>query len=455
MRVRVTPGGTIAGRATVPGDKSIAHRWLIAATVASGTSRIAGLPRALDTRSTASCLGRLSPAGRPALEAWASSSSAPDEPHGSTWNRHGSRVEHLEVEGEGRDVLAEPDGPLDCGNSGTTMRLLSGLVAAAPFRSVLVGDLSLRRRPMERVARPLRAMGAHVTTTDGTPPVEIEGGALHAIRFEAEVPSAQVKGAVLLAAAGAEGTTTVVESVATRDHTERLLEALGAPVRRADGTVELRGPFPFPPIVGSVPGDPSSAAFLAAAAVLTGGTLEIDGVGLNGSRLGWLDVLSRYRVDVDGTIAAEAIGEPLGSLTVDGASGPPPLHVSAEGLPLVIDEVPVLAALAAHASDASRFEGGEELRVKESDRLAALVDGIRGLGGDAHVEDDDLVVAGGGLRGGAASATGDHRIAMALVVAALAADGPCEIEGVEAADVSFPGFLPTLRSLGARIEEVP
>lgn len=333
------------------------------------------------------------------------------------------------------------------------MRLLAGVAAAAPFTTMLVGDESLSRRPMERVARPLRAMGARVTTTDGTAPVEVEGGPLIGIRFEPEVPSAQVKGAVLLAAAAASGTTTVVERVQTRDHTERLLAALGGEVTWADGAVELRGPVELPPVSGTVPGDPSSAAFLAAAAAVTGGAVELADVGLNRSRLGWVDVLRRAGAALETATQRETVGEPAGSLSAGASSGPLPVRVPADELPLVVDEVPVLAAVAAHAGGESRFEGGAELRVKESDRLASLVEGLRGLGGEAAVEGDDLVVAGGGLRGGAASAAGDHRVAMALVVAALAAEAPCEIDGVEAAAVSFPGFGATLRALGADLEE--
>jgi 3-phosphoshikimate 1-carboxyvinyltransferase len=334
------------------------------------------------------------------------------------------------------------------------MRLLCGLVAAAPFRVVLDGDASLRRRPMERVARPLRAMGADVRTNGGGPPVVVQGGALDPIRYEADMPSAQVKGAVLLAAAAADGTTTYVERVRTRDHTERLLRALGADLRAEGGVIELRGPFGLSPISGTVPGDPSSAAFLVAGAALTGGSVEIGGVGLNPSRRGWSDVLARAGLEIEIGTDTGTMGEPVGTLRAASGTGLRPIRVPADELPLVIDEAPVLAAVAAHANGESRFEGGAELRIKESDRLAALVGGLRGLGGDADVEGDDLVVAGGGLRGGVASAAGDHRIAMALVVAALAAGGPCDIDGVEVADVSFPGFLTALGSLGARLDVI-
>lgn len=453
MRVRVTPGHRVGGELSVPGDKSIAHRWLIAAASGRGRSRLAGLPRSLDTRSTAACLARLSRTAGPALEAWASSPAVADERNGSTWNPGASTLDVLEVEGEGRSRLSQADSPLDCGNSGTTMRLLAGIVAAAPFTTVLSGDPSLARRPMERVARPLREMGAEVETDDGRPPVTITGSELVGIAFEADVPSAQVKSAVLLAALAASGTTSVREPVRTRDHTERLLEALGAPLRSVDGGIELDGPFETGPVEGRVPGDPSAAAFLVGAAVLTGAPLEIQGVGLNPSRLAWLDVLSRLWIETTTERDGEELGEPVGRLAVGPAAGIDYVRVPPDELPLVIDEVPLLAALAVHGGEESRFEGGAELRLKESDRLAALVDGIRGLGGEAAVEGDDLVVAGGGLRGGAARSAGDHRIAMALIVAALAADAPCEIDDVEVADVSFPGFVPLLRAAGAGIEE--
>jgi 3-phosphoshikimate 1-carboxyvinyltransferase len=454
MRVRVTPGSRVGGRAAVPGDKSIAHRWLLVASVAEGTSRLGGLPSSLDVRSTASCLSGLN-LGGPALEAWAPTRAAAGERDGSTWNREGWSVPWIEVEGEGREAMRAPEGPLDCGNSGTTMRLLAGLVASAPFPTILVGDASLRRRPMERVARPLREMGADVTTGDeGGPPLRIRGGTLRPIAFRPDVPSAQAKGAVLLAATAADGTTAVHELLPTRDHTERLLTALGATVRASDRTVTLEGPFRPGLFSGTVPGDPSSAAFLAVAAAVTGTSLEVDGVGLNPSRLGWVEVASRMGVEVTSTVGSSEVGEPVGLLSVGPPAALQGVRVGPDELPLVIDEVPVLAVAAAFADGGSRFEGGAELRLKESDRLTTLVGGLRDLGADAAVEGDDLVVGGGGLPGGVASAAGDHRIAMALVVAALAATGPSEIDGVDVAEVSFPGFVPILRSLGAGIEEV-
>jgi 3-phosphoshikimate 1-carboxyvinyltransferase len=304
---------------------------------------------------------------------------------------------------------------------------------------------------MERIADPLRRMGAEVRTTDGHPPVSVVGGGLRGIVYRLPTPSAQVKSTVLLAGLGAEGETAVVESVQTRDHTERALEALGAPLRRS-GTVVRVGPFQHSGFSAAVPGDPSSAAFLVAAAGLTASRLRIDDVGLNPTRLHFLEVMSRMGIRTRTTIDRVEMGEPVGSIEVLGCEGVVPVRVTPSELPLVIDEVPVLAAVAAHASSDSWFLGAGELRVKESDRLTAVAGGIRALGGHAADEGADLVVAGGGLRGGRADAAGDHRMAMAFAVAALAADAPCRVDGMEVADVSFPGFTEALIRLGARIE---
>ncbi len=332
------------------------------------------------------------------------------------------------------------------------MRLLAGLVASAPFATVLRGDASLSTRPMERVAQPLRAMGADVTTEDGHAPLTIQGGDLRGIRFEAEVPSAQVKSAVLLAALAADGLTTVVEPVPTRDHTERALGALGAPLRRDDAAVLLDGPFQHEGFRGTVPGDPSSAAFLLGAAALTGGALTLLGVGLNPTRLAFVEVLRRMGVVVDVEPEDEELGEPVGTMRLAPSGTLRPVRVAAAEVPSVIDEVPILAALAAHADGPSTFEGASELRVKESDRLSVLAEGLRALGGQAADDGDDLVVGGGGLVGGSARSAGDHRMAMALTVAAVAARTPSQIDGIESAAVSFPGFFGLLASLGADVE---
>ena len=455
MRIRVVPGGRLQGTVRVPGDKSIAHRWLILASTASSRSRLRGLPSALDVRSTASCLADLTVKARPALDLWVRNASSWVEGGGSTWNGTLPEVSNgtLEVEGEGRDALVEPSGGLDCGNSGTSMRLLAGLLATAPFTTELTGDPSLSVRPMERVASPLRQMGATVRTTDGHPPLAVTGGRLVGIEHRTEVPSAQVKGALLLAGVSASGETLVIEPAPTRDHTERAFDALGAPVRREGLRVGISR-FQHEGFEAAVPGDPSSAAFLIAAAALTSSEVTVEGVGLNPTRLHFLEVLSRMGVVTETSVLAEQLGEPVGSIHVASTAGLNPTTVEAHELPLVIDEVPVLAMLGTHARADTWFLGASELRVKESDRLTALAEGIRALGGHAAAEADDLVIAGGGLRGGVASSDGDHRLAMAFAVGSLAADRPSEVEGMEAAAVSFPGFVGTLRSIGAAIEVV-
>jgi 3-phosphoshikimate 1-carboxyvinyltransferase len=282
----------------------------------------------------------------------------------------------------------------------------------------------------------------------------VKGAALHGIRHEPAVPSAQVKGAVLLAGISADGRTEVVEPAPTRDHTERALRALGATVFPVDGAaygaaVER---FDVPPFSGRVPGDVSSAAFLAGAALVTGGAVTIDGVGLNPTRSRFLDVLERMGAAIGSDPAGEVLGEPFGSLRVAAGTELRGTVVTAAELPEVVDEVPLLAAVAAHAAGETRFEGAAELRVKESDRLGGLRDLLRDLGGDADVDGDALVVAGGGLRGGHTGSNADHRMGMAAAVAALAATGPSEITDAESAAVSFPGFVRTMLRLGARLE---
>ncbi|MGZ8625256.1 MAG: 3-phosphoshikimate 1-carboxyvinyltransferase [Actinomycetota bacterium] len=452
MRITIRPGASVGGTARVPGDKSIAHRWLLLAATARGRSELRGLPDALDVRSTARVLAAISgDRARDALEAWASEPAPPAEGDRSTTNTGEPRPTSIELEAQGRAGLRAPTETLDCGNSGTTMRLVSGVLASCSFESRLVGDESLSSRPMERVAVPLRAMGADVASTGGHAPLVVHGGPLRGIPHVVEVPSAQVKGAVLLAGLAAEGETSVIEPARTRDHTERAVEHLGGDVRVEDGRVTV-GAFEHGGFSASVPGDVSSAAFLVAAAALSGRPLTVLDVGLNPTRTHLLEVLARMGVNVRTETERSELGEPVGALEVAACAGLAGTTVAEGELPLLIDEVPVLAMLAAHASGESRFSGGAELRVKESDRLGAVAGAISALGGAAAVEGDDLIVAGGGLAGGVVSSGGDHRMAMALVVAGLAARGPVTIEGMEAADVSFPGFVRTLVDLGAGIE---
>ena len=453
MRVRIEPGGIVRGRTTVPGDKSIGHRWLILAATGLGMSELRDVPPALDVRSTARCLAALAPSARDVLEGWSASPGALGNDDRFTFNKGEPRptAPSVRIEGRGRAALQVPRGDLDCGNSGTTIRLLTGVLASSGFTSVLTGDESLRSRPMERVAEPLRRMGADIGTTDGCPPVAVRGGRLRGIRYAMPVPSAQVKSAVLLAGLEAEGETTVIEPSPTRDHTERALAHLGATVWvSGEGEVRVLA-FRHEGFSASVPGDVSSAAFLVAAAALTGGELTIEGVGLNPSRTRFLAVMERMGVRTQAEVRDTELGEPVGDLHVLACEGLRGATVDPDELPLVIDEVPVLAALAAHATGDSRFLGASELRLKESNRLDGLAELVRALGGEAAVEGEDLVLVGGGLEGGRADARGDHRMAMAACVAGTAAGSAVEVEGIEAAAVSFPGFTETLRALGARI----
>ena len=430
MRLRIEPGATLTGTARVPGDKSIAHRWLMLAATGRGTSNLRGLPPGLDVISTARALGALVPTAA-SLTAW----------NGGD----------LSIEGAGFDGVSRGDGDIDCGNSGTTMRLLCGLLAGRRVHVTLTGDESLSARPMERVAEPLRSMGADVQTTDGHAPIRIAGGGLSGIDFATPVPSAQLKTAVLLAGLQAEGTTIVRESAPSRDHTERALAALGTPLTISPGSVEVSA-FQHEAFEGDVPGDPSSAAFILAAGAVTGGDVAVRDVGLNPTRTHFVEVMHRMGVAIRTRELWESLHEPAGLLEVGPGTSLRGTTVASEELPLVIDEVPMLAALAVHAEGETRFEGAGELRIKESDRLAELERGLKALGADAEASGDTLVVAGGGLSGGVVDAGTDHRIGMALAVAALGGAGDSFIEGIEWADVSFPGFAETLADLGARAE---
>ena len=444
MRFVVRPSGPLRGTVRVAGDKSVAHRWLILAATGQGSSELDELPRAHDVRSTAACLVRLT-ADQPSLEAWLRGEPGP-----------------VRIDGRGWTGLGQPEWPLDCGNSGTTMRLLTGVLAGRPFACALEGDESLAVRPMERVAEPLREMGAEVHTEDGHAPLQVIGGDLRGIPYVLPVPSAQVKGAVLLAGVQADGETVVDESAfweaqrdheeeplpPLRDHTERALSALGGPVSAEGGRIVVRA-FQHEGFEAKVPGDASSAVLLlAAAAIVEGSDVEVRDVGVNPSRTGFL-----RRMSGEMAVAGEEQREPVGAMTMRWPGDRSGFRIPASELPPIVDEVPALAALTCHLDGESRFEGAGELRIKESDRLGGLVEGIRGLGGEADVEGDDLVVAGGGLRGGEADAHGDHRLAMGLAVAALGGERESVIWGAEWVSVSFPRFGEALRSLGADIEE--
>ena len=384
--------------------------------MAHGTTRIGNFGTAADNASTLACLEALGVAVR----------------------RDGARVE---VEGHGYERWQAPSGVLDCGNSGSTLRMLAGILAGRPFRSVLTGDASLRRRPVERVAVPLRLMGARAESEGGKPPLVLEGGGLHGIRYDQKVASAQVKTAVLLAGLQADGRTTVSEPELSRDHTERLLPAFGVRVERDGLAVSVEGGARLRATSLEVPGDASSAAFLLVAAlVLPDSEVRVENVLLNPTRTAFLDVLRDMGADLETSVTGSE-PEPVGVITAR-SSRLRGTTVNPAVVPALIDEVPILAVAAAHAEGTFTLTGAAELRVKESDRLSALAEGLTRLGVSLEELPDGLVVHGGRpLTGTALRAHDDHRIAMSLAVAALTAAGTSEIEGADCASVSFPEFF--------------
>jgi 3-phosphoshikimate 1-carboxyvinyltransferase len=429
-RIAVSPARAVSGVLRVPGDKSISHRYALLAAIADGPSTISNYAPGADCASTLSCLA--------SLGAIVSRTPA------------GSDLEPplVTIQGRGLTGLVAPAAPLDCGNSGSTMRMLGGVVAAHSFISTLVGDASLSRRPMRRIIGPLTEMGATVTAEPGgRPPIVIAGGSLTGIQFTPDTPSAQVKSAVLLAGLQARGTTRVVEPASTRDHTERALAAFGARLTIEGRAIALEGGQRLTGRALRVPGDLSSAAFVAvAASVLPGSDVTITNVGLNPSRSGLLDVLRRFGADIEVTVEDEWCGEPVGRLRIRHGTMTD-LTIAPDEVPEVIDELPVLATLGTFGGSVT-VSGAGELRVKESDRIAELVAGLRAMGADADERPDGFQVrAGTRLTGGTVHARHDHRLAMAFAIAALGASGPTTIEGADAVAVSYPAFFDDLERL--------
>jgi 3-phosphoshikimate 1-carboxyvinyltransferase len=423
--VKIEPARHFRGRFRLPGDKSISHRAAILGAMAQGPTRIANYSKAADCASTLACLAAL-----------------------------GARIERedldVRIESEGVGAWRAPSGVLDCENSGSTIRMLAGALAGRPFRSVLTGDASLRRRPVERVAAPLRLMGARLAATDGKPPLTIDGGALRGIDYALPVASAQVKTAVLLAGLQAEGRTRVSEPAASRDHTERMLPAFGVRVERDGLAAAVTGGAALAGASVAVPGDASSAAFLVVAAlVLPGSEVRLDDVLLSPTRTAFLDVLKQLGGDVEAWLVSTD-PEPVGSI-VARSSALRGVSVEPSLVPSLVDEVPALAAAAAFAAGTFTVTGAAELRVKESDRIAALAEGLSAMGARVREMPDGLVIEGtGSLAGGAVRAHGDHRIAMALSVAALAAKGPTDLDDPACVGVSFPGFFAVVDQAAGR-----
>lgn len=426
MKWRVSQS-RVAGSVELPGDKSLGHRSLMLAAMAAGRSRIGNLSRGADIASTVACLRGLG---------------------ASVWSEDGRTL----VESKGS--FSPPAADLFAGNSGTTMRLLSGILAGQPFHSRLSGDASLSSRPMERVAEPLRRMGATIHSHLGSAPLDIHGGGLHGIAYSSPVGSAQIKSAVLLAGVYADGETQVSEPVKSRDHTERMLSALDVPVRVAGTTASLRGGSRPTAFDVELPGDPSSAAFLLAAAALTDGDLTAENLLLNETRTGFSRVLARMGANVEVTVEREAVGEPVGSLRVCGKVYKA-TSIAASEVPMLIDELPLVALLGSQVYGVTTVQGAEELRVKETDRITTVVDALRAMGADIEERPDGFQVRGPTqLHGVEVSSHGDHRLAMMLAVAGLVASGSMTVHGAEAADVSFPGYRAELSRLGGAVEAV-
>lgn len=422
--VTITPASRVQGRLTVPGDKSISHRYALLAALSEGRSELSNYAPGADCASTLHCLRGL----------------------GVDITRDGNTVT---IEGRGLRNFRSPSDPLDAGNSGTTMRMLAGILAAQPFTATMIGDESLSRRPMRRVMEPLGLMGARIDAVDGHAPLTVHGTALHPIAFNPKVPSAQVKSAVILAGLHTEGTTSVTEPAWTRDHTERALAAFGFTVKVDGLTVSIDGGQRGVGQVLPVPGDFSSAAFwMVAAASLPGSSITIERVGLNPSRTALIDVLRRFGAQVDVHPESVAAGEPLGTIVVTG-DRLGSLDIAPEEVPGLIDELPAISALAARGGRVT-IHGAGELRVKESDRITTLVTGFRNIGIPAEEHADGYTIAGNGSpTGGVADAGGDHRMAMSFALAALSAQGPSRIEGSDAVVISYPGFFETLQRLVA------
>ncbi len=430
MNARFDPSGSLRGSSRPPADKSISHRAALLAAMCSAPVRIEGYLASADTRSTLLAVEAL----------------------GAAVQSDGARVT---ISGAGLRGAREPAGAIDVGNAGTLMRLLPGWLAAQEGRSfTLDGDASIRRRPVDRVIAPLRAMGARLEARDDRlPPLIVAGAALQGITYELPVASAQVKSCVLLAGLGAVGETVVIEPKPSRDHTERLLLRAGAPVAREGRRVTIRqvDGLELPDVV-EVPADVSSAAFTIAAALLVPGSrVVLERVGVNWTRTGFLRIVERMGASVAGELepfgAPLSASEPVSDLEV-AASPLRGTTVEPAEVPLAIDELPLVALLGCFAEGETVVRGAQELRVKESDRIAGVVEGLRGLGAQIEATEDGFVVrGGGGLRGGVIDARGDHRMAMLGAVAGLASRAGVEVVGMEAAAVSYPGFQTDLASL--------
>jgi len=426
--MRIEPAVSIVGHVSVPGDKSISHRAVLLGAIVEGETTVAGFGRSGDTEATLRAVRSLG------------AEVAEDE------------VDLVRVQGRGLHGLQEPGSPIDCGNAGTLLRLLAGILAGQEGRFELTGDESLLGRPVDRVAEPLERMGAKLETADGRPPLVIEGRRLHGVKYELPVASAQVKSCVLLAGLLAEGETTVVEPFPTRDHTELLLEQAGAPVRRGPGRVTIASADRLELERVDVPGDFSAAApLIVAATLLPGSQLTVHGVGINPTRTGLLDVLTRMGARIAVFNRRRLGREPVGDVEVL-SSELTATDIEPAEVPRLIDELPLFALAAAGARGESRVRGARELREKETDRIETVASSLRALGGRASATEDGFRVRGVPARpkGGRMGSGGDHRIAILGAVAGLVSREGVEVGGAEAAAISFPGLFDLLDSVTRR-----
>jgi 3-phosphoshikimate 1-carboxyvinyltransferase len=428
-QVIVRPARNVRGSVRLPGDKSISHRYAMLAGIAEGKSRLQNYSTGADCASTLGCMRSL----------------------GVEWEREDGADNTIEVKGRGL-ALAPPASALDCGNSGSTMRMLSGIVAGQKFTSEMVGDDSLSRRPMERVITPLSAMGAQIASRQGKPPLRVTGGALKAIEYRMPVASAQVKSCLLFAGLFAEGETRIEEAMRTRDHGEVALRAFGGKLDRKSlgqgNEVRIRGGQQLQGIEARIPGDLSSAAFfLCAAALFPGSALTIPDLLMNPTRARLLDIMMQMGLRVSVIQLEEAHGEIVGSLRVEGGALQGTTISGADSAAL-IDEIPALAAIAPYMQQGIEVRDAKELRVKESDRIAAVAANLRLMGAQVEEREDGLRIPGGqSLHGAELDSFGDHRIAMAFAVAGLRARGETLIRGAESAAISYPAFFETLEAI--------
>ena len=425
MNITVTPAKSVVGHIQLPGDKSISHRLALLGAIATGETTIENFATSQDCHSTLSCLMAL----------------------GVAIDKHDTN--HIHIKGQGLNSLTAPHDILDAGNSGSTIRMLSGILAGHPFQSTITGDASLQRRPMKRVLIPLEQMGASIQATNGNyPPLTINGGLLNPIRYTLPVASAQVKSAILLAGLYADGNTTVIEPIPTRNHTELALREFGGEISIDGNAITIAGKHQLHGIPTKVPGDISSAAFfLAAALLLRDSEIRMDGVGLSTGRRGIVDLMLKMGASIEIIDPRIEGGEPVGDLCAYSSvlkGG----KIAGHDVPQLIDEIPILAVIGTQTEEGIEIRDASELRIKESDRIRSIVDNLRNMGVTVEEFPDGLFVAGKQILSGSRINThGDHRIAMAFAIAGLLARGETVIQGAECAAVSFPNFFETLQQL--------